>query len=88
MLTPKRDRGADANAKEKGVIINWSSVMAHITGSGEIAAYIIAKHAISGLTKSMASAYGIKGIRTNAVAPGYSNPMTKRRQLLTSFVTG
>ena len=58
------------DAKEKGVIINWSSIMGHIATSEDSPAYVTAKHAISGLTKSLASAYGIRGIRTNAVAPG------------------
>lgn len=57
-------------SKQRGVIVNWASVMAHITMNGEITPYVIAKHAIVGLTKSMASAYGKDGIRVNAVAPG------------------
>jgi len=65
-------------AKDKGVIINWSSIMGQISGTGESPAYVASKHAISGLTKSMASAYGINGIRTIAVAPGFiETGMTK-----------
>jgi NAD(P)-dependent dehydrogenase (short-subunit alcohol dehydrogenase family) len=33
-------------------------------------AYISSKHAVAGLVKSMATLYGPKGIRSNAVAPG------------------
>jgi len=65
-------------SKQRGVIINWASIMSHITMAGEITAYVVAKHAIVGLTKSMASAYGKDGIRVNAVAPGYiETGMTK-----------
>jgi len=55
----------------KGVIINCASIGSFIVLGGDNFAYTTAKHAICGLTKSMASAYGIKGIRTNVVAPGY-----------------
>jgi len=55
---------------DRGVIVNWASVMATISGDGELAPYVTSKHAIAGLTKSMASAYGKDGIRINAVAPG------------------
>jgi len=53
-----------------GAIVNWSSIMGHITLRADLTPYIIAKHGIIGLTKSLASAYGSQGIRTNAVAPG------------------
>jgi len=66
------------HSKQRGVIINWASVLAYITVKGQNAAYIMAKHAIVGLTRSMASAYGKDGIRVNAVAPGYiETGMTK-----------
>jgi len=58
-------------SKSRGVIINWASIMSHITLTGWNTAYVVAKHGIVGLTKSMASAYGKDGIRVNAVAPGY-----------------
>ena len=61
------------NAIPKGVIINCASVAGFIAMAGTITGYTMAKHAICGLTKSMASAYGSKGIRTNAVTPGYPN---------------
>jgi len=74
MLASKRS----ADEKERGTIVNWASIMSNVAIFGDNAAYIIAKHAIVGLTKSMASAYGVNGIRTNAVAPGFiETAMTK-----------
>ena len=41
-------------------------------------AYIAAKHGVVGLTKQFAVAFGAKGIRVNAIAPGYiETPMTE-----------
>lgn len=55
-------------AKGKGVIINTASV-ASFAGHYGFAAYITSKHAIAGLTKSMACELGPE-IRCNAIAPG------------------
>lgn len=54
--------------KGKGVIINTSSVAGAHAHHG-MAAYVSSKHALSGLTKSMAWEYGPE-IRTNAILPG------------------
>jgi len=63
---------------DRGVIVNWASIMSTIAVTGEMVDYVASKHAIAGLTKSMASAYGRDGIRVNAVAPGYiETGMTK-----------
>jgi NAD(P)-dependent dehydrogenase (short-subunit alcohol dehydrogenase family) len=67
MLASKHEPGV----KQRGAIVNFASILAHLALSGQFAHYIISKHAMSGLTKSMATAYGKDGIRTNAVAPGY-----------------
>jgi NAD(P)-dependent dehydrogenase (short-subunit alcohol dehydrogenase family) len=56
--------------EERGVIINWASILSSIAIHGENPAYIAAKHAIVGLTRSTAAGYGKDGIRCNAVAPG------------------
>lgn len=55
-------------AKGKGVIINTSSVAGFAAHHG-FAAYISSKHAMNGLTKSMAWELGPE-IRVNAIAPG------------------
>lgn len=54
--------------KKKGIIINTSSV-AGFNGHFGFAAYISSKHAMNGLTKSMAWELGPE-IRVNAIAPG------------------
>lgn len=52
-----------------GSIINSASA-AGIEGSPNMAPYTASKHAIVGLTKSVALEYGKQGIRINSIAPG------------------
>lgn len=56
-------------AKNNGSIVNVGSE-ASLRGSAAGAAYTTSKHAVVGLSKSMAFMYGPSGIRTNVVAPG------------------
>lgn len=52
-----------------GAIVNTASAAGEHGGRGG-AAYTASKHALIGLTRSMAWFYGPKGVRCNAVAPG------------------
>jgi 2-dehydro-3-deoxy-D-gluconate 5-dehydrogenase len=54
----------------QGKIINVGSIMCEEAGLN-ICAYAAAKHAIAGLTKSLAVSWGAKGIAVNCIAPGY-----------------
>ena len=55
--------------KTKGSIVNMTSVQAFATQRG-VAAYTTSKHALIGLTRSMAIDFAHDGIRVNCVAPG------------------
>lgn len=52
-----------------GAIVNTASG-AGLEGSPNMAPYTASKHAIVGLTKSVALEYGQQGIRINSIAPG------------------
>ncbi len=61
-----------------GRIVNVASV-AGLDGAKYIAHYSAAKHAVIGLTRSVALEVADKGVTVNAVCPGYvDTPMTKR----------
>jgi len=53
----------------KGAIVNMASVQSFATQRG-VAAYTTGKHALIGLTRSMALDFAGDGVRVNAVAPG------------------
>ena len=45
--------------------------MAGLAGIGDRAAYNASKHGLIGLTRTLASEWGGRGVRTNAVCPGW-----------------
>ncbi len=53
-----------------GAIVNVTSVVGLVGNSGQ-ANYAAAKAAVTGLTRALAVDFGRRGVRINAVAPGY-----------------
>ena len=60
----------DMLPRGRGKIINIGSIMSYEAGLN-ISAYAAAKHAIAGLTKSLAVSWSSRGINVNCIAPGY-----------------
>jgi meso-butanediol dehydrogenase/(S,S)-butanediol dehydrogenase/diacetyl reductase len=56
--------------KRRGTIVIISSIAGLVAGT-EVCGYVTAKHALIGLTRSLARDYGPLGVRVNAVCPGW-----------------
>lgn len=63
----------------KGAIINVTSI-SYMMGNTGYPAYVAAKSAMNGLTRSLAREWGTHGIRVNALVPGWV--MTDRQKAL------
>ncbi len=53
-----------------GAIVNMASILGSV-GFANAVAYVSAKHAVVGMTKVAAIEYSAKGVRINAVGPGF-----------------
>ncbi|HTU32254.1 MAG TPA: SDR family oxidoreductase [Candidatus Acidoferrum sp.] len=62
--------GAEMLVVGKGSIVNVSSV-AGLVGVADRAAYNASKHGLIGLTRTLAAEWGGRGVRVNAVCPGW-----------------
>jgi 3-oxoacyl-[acyl-carrier protein] reductase len=65
-----RTVGRDMIRRRQGAIINMSSVVG-VHGNGGQANYASSKAGLIGLTKSLAQETAGRGVRVNAIAPGY-----------------
>lgn len=62
--------GAEMLTARRGSIINIASV-AGLVGIADRAAYNASKHGLIGLTRTLAAEWGGRGVRVNAVCPGW-----------------
>ncbi|HET7478142.1 MAG TPA: SDR family oxidoreductase [Rubrobacteraceae bacterium] len=65
-----REFGKVVLERGEGSIVNISSV-AGLLGIGDRAAYNASKHGLIGLTRTLAAEWGGRGVRVNAVCPGW-----------------
>jgi 2-deoxy-D-gluconate 3-dehydrogenase len=62
--------GVPMTERGSGAIVNIASLLS-FQGGLNVAAYTASKHAVTGLTKSLANEWASLGVNVNAVAPGY-----------------
>jgi 2-deoxy-D-gluconate 3-dehydrogenase len=62
--------GVPMTERGSGAVVNIASLLS-FQGGLNVAAYTASKHAVTGLTKSLANEWASLGVNVNAVAPGY-----------------
>ena len=70
-----------------GAIVNTASILGVVGEPGALA-YNASKHAVIGMTKSASLQYAARGIRINAIAPGYIETGLVNKEALGSFYDG
>ncbi|KAF2226109.1 hypothetical protein BDZ85DRAFT_294467 [Elsinoe ampelina] len=66
----------DGRPLQRGSIVNFSSLQG-VVGVPLSTAYTASKHAVIGLTRTASEDYSARGLRINAICPGYTaTPMT------------
>ncbi|WP_413376287.1 2-dehydro-3-deoxy-D-gluconate 5-dehydrogenase KduD [Alkalihalobacillus sp. 1P02AB] len=70
LFTLSRELGRHMIERGNGSIINIASMLS-FQGGLRVPAYTASKHAVAGLTKALANEWSSKGVRVNAIAPGY-----------------
>jgi NAD(P)-dependent dehydrogenase (short-subunit alcohol dehydrogenase family) len=80
-LLPCRVFGGPMAERRRGAIVNLASVLAY--RPGPILAYGAGKAGVVNLTESLATHWAKKGVRVNAVAPGWTDtPFISRRKAM------
>ena len=69
-------------ARQQGAIVNIASILGYGVSKG-VAAYTVAKAGVIQLTKALALELSFKGVRVNAIAPGYVVTEINREYLAT-----
>ncbi|HXN45928.1 MAG TPA: SDR family oxidoreductase [Bryobacteraceae bacterium] len=69
-------------ARQKGSIINMSSIVSSLKGAPSRFAYGTTKAAVIGLTKAIAADFVGKGIRCNAICPGTTDTPSLAERML------
>jgi NAD(P)-dependent dehydrogenase (short-subunit alcohol dehydrogenase family) len=70
-----------------GAIVNMSSILGSV-GFANSSAYVAAKHALQGLTKTAAVEYAKQGVRVNAVGPAFIETPLLTKNLSAEMLAG
>lgn len=70
-----------------GAIVNMSSILGSV-GFANSSAYVAAKHALQGLTKTAAIEYAKQGVRVNAVGPAFIETPLLTKNLSAEMLAG